>query len=206
MSMYLAWGKFFKRHGRIAAGIVAVILVICGYMSFGQRFADESTVLELRQLYVNELKRYEGTRYVWGGENFLGMDCSGLPRKALRNALLKSAFFNGNGKYLRHAVKNWWMDASAAALASGYQHYLTSLEIEGTVVEAPEKLLSPGDLAITTDGRHVMVFLEKDTWISADPMQGKVVIERPSISHNPWFDARVKFYSWSVLIPYNDSW
>ena len=204
MSMYLAWGKFFKRHGRIAAGIVAVILVICGYMSFGQHLADESTVLELRQLYFNELRRYEGTRYVWGGENMLGMDCSGLPRKALRNALLKSAFFNGNGKYLRHAVKNWWMDASAAALASGYQHYLTSLEIEGTVAEAPEETLSPGVLAITTDGRHVMVFLEKDTWISADPMQGKVVIERPSISHNPWFDARVKFYSWSVLIPYHD--
>ena len=204
MSMYLAWGKFFKKHGRIAAGIVAVILVICGYMSFGQRLADESTVLELRQLYVNELRRYEGTRYVWGGENLLGIDCSGLPRKTLRNALLKSAFLNGNGKYLCYAVKNWWFDASADALANGYKHYLTSLEMEGTVVKAPEETLSPGDLAITTDGRHVMVFLEKDTWISADPMRGKVVIEQPSISHNPWFDAKVKFYSWSVLIPYND--
>ncbi len=195
-----------KRHRGIAAGFAAFILVICGYMSLGQQLADESTVLELRQIYVHELRRYEGTRYVWGGENLLGMDCSGLPRKALRNALLKSAFLNGNGRYLRHAVKNWWMDASASALANGYRHYLTPLEREGTVAEAPEDTLSPGDLAITDDGVHVMVFLEKDTWISADPNQGKVVVEKPSISHNPWFDSKVKFYAWSVLLPYNDCW
>ena len=203
-SICLASWKFFKRHKGVSAGIVAIILSICGYMSLGQRLADESTVLELRQLYINELKRYEGTRYVWGGENLLGMDCSGLPRKALRNALLKSAFLNGNGKYLRYVVKNWWLDASATALANGYRHYLTPLEMEGTVTNAPEDLLSSGDMAITVDGRHVMVFLEKDTWISADPSQGKVVIEKPSISHNPWFDVNVKFYSWSILIPYND--
>ena len=205
-SLCLILRRFLNRHKGIAAGITTVILVICGCLFFGRRLADESTVLELRQLYVNELRCYEGTRYVWGGENWLGMDCSGLPRKALRNALLKSAFLNGNGKYLRYAVKNWWLDASATALANGYRHYLTPLEREGTVTNAPEDLLSSGDMAITVDGRHVMVFLEKDTWISADPSQGKVVIEKPSISHNPWFDVKVKFYSWSVLLPYNDSW
>ena len=78
------------------------------------------------------------------------------------------------------------------------------MDLSRSITNAPEETLSPGALAITVDGRHVMVFLEKDTWISADPSQGKVVIEKPSISHNPWFDANVKFYSWSVLIPYND--
>ena len=98
------------------------------------------------------------------------------------------------------------MDASASALASGYKDYLTPLEIKGTVADAPENKLSPGDLAITEDGTHVMVFLEKGTWISADPSQGKVVVEKPFVSRNPWFNAKVRFFVWSVLLPYNDNW
>ena len=90
-----------------------IILVFFAYMSIGSLFEDEATTLELRKNYIQELKHYEGVRYVWGGENMLGMDCSGLPRKALRNALLKTAFTNGNGKYLRYAIKTWWLDASA---------------------------------------------------------------------------------------------
>ena len=81
---------------------------------------------------------------------------------------------------------------------------LERMDLSRSIANAPENTLSPGALAITVDGRHVMVFLEKDTWISADPSQGKVVIEKPSISRNLWFDANVKFYSWSVLILYND--
>ena len=200
----IIWVKSYKKHKRITIFIMIIILVFFAYMSIGSLFEDEATTLELRKNYIQELKHYEGVRYVWGGENMLGMDCSGLPRKALRNALLKTAFTNGNGKYLRYAIKTWWLDASAEALANGYQHYVTTDGTEGTVSNASEHHLSPGDLAITEDGRHVMVFLEEDTWISADPLQGKVIIEKPSISHNTWFEAKVKFYTWCVLIPYHN--
>jgi cell wall-associated NlpC family hydrolase len=152
---------------------------------------------------VNELRRYEGTRYIWGGENILGIDCSGLPRKALRNALLKGAFIYGERRCLRLALQNWWLDASAAALANGYQNYVTWLEKEGTVSDICANALSPGDLAITEDGVHVMVFLGEDRWISADPIQGKVIIES-SAANNPWFKEKVKFYTWTVLLPYNN--
>ena len=121
----------------------------------------------------------------------------------MRNALLKSAFLNGNGKYLRYAVKNWWFDASADALSRGYRHYVTPLGLEGTVSNAPEDALQPGCLAITEDGVHVMVFLDKDLWISADPSQGKVVVEKPFVSRNPWFNAKVRFFVWSVLLPHD---
>src|SRR5882672_11079140 len=40
----------------------------------------------LRQDYVRALRRFEGTRYIWGGENRLGIDCSGLMRTALINS------------------------------------------------------------------------------------------------------------------------
>lgn len=200
VSSCIAWYELFKRHKKTAEGIAiclaGAVFAFWIYMSLGKHSPDE-----LRRIYVNELRSFDGTRYIWGGENLLGIDCSGLPRKALRNALLKSAILNGNGRYLCHAVKNWWDDASASALANGYKHYLTRLEVSGTVADAPERKLSPGDLAITEDGVHVMVFLERDTWISADPSQGRVLIEKPSVSRNPWFDVKVRFFVWSELLP-----
>ena len=205
-ALCLAWRRLYKAHARIAIAIaalfVATILAFCAYLSLNGGI-DDTTAYGLRTIYVNELRRYEGTRYVWGGENRLGIDCSGLPRKALRNALLKGAFVYGERRCLKLALQNWWLDASAAALASGYQNYVTWLEKKGTVSDIGANELYPGDLAITEDGVHVMVFLGEDRWISADPIQGKVIIES-SASNNPWFKEKVKFYSWTVLLPYND--
>ena len=202
----LAWRKLYNAHARvanaIAAFLVATILAFCAYLSSNGGI-DDTTAYGLRTIYVNELRRYEGTRYIWGGENILGIDCSGLPRKALRNALLKGAFIYGEKRCLRLAFQNWWLDASAAALANGYQNYVTWLEKEGTVSDIRANALSPGDLAITKDGVHVMVFLGEDRWISADPIQGKVIIES-SAANNPWFEEKVKFYTWTVLLPYNN--
>ena len=47
-----------------------------------------------------------------------------------------------------------------------------------------------------------MVYLGEDRWISADLIQGKVIIES-STANNPWFKEKVKFYTWTVLLPYN---
>lgn len=45
--------------------------------------------------------------------------------------------------------------------------------------------LTPGDLAITTNGRHVMVYLENGKWIQADPDPFKVTIGNPNTDPNP---------------------
>lgn len=149
--------------------------------------------------YLSSLKSYEETPYLWGGENRLGIDCSGLPRKAMRTALLRTAWNTGSVSLYFAALENWWFDASAKALMEGYRNYLVPLDLSGTVETAPESELRDGDLAITDDGVHVLVFLGRGEWISADPGQGKVVIEHSSGSKNPWFQRPVHFYRWTSL-------
>jgi hypothetical protein vspiD_24475 len=116
-----------------------------------------------------------------------------------RNALWTTGLKEMNHNFLLLVLKNWWFDASAKVLAEGYRDYVRPLNLAGTVATAPEKALKPGDLAITDDGVHVMVYLAPDEWISADPGQGKVVIEHPSESKNPWFVRPVHFYRWSIF-------
>lgn len=203
-----AWGVFieilsgaywlWQKKSKWSFVLIPVLIVLLAWM-FVPALHYTPLFAKLQDSYVAELRSYDGTRYLWGGENRFGIDCSGLPRKALRNALLKTGLKEMNRDFLFLALKNWWFDTSAKALAQGYRDYCFPLNLAGTVASAPEKALKPGDLAITDDGVHVMVYLAPDEWISADPGQGKVVIEHPSKSKNPWFVRPVHFFRFTLL-------
>ncbi|NJN63513.1 MAG: C40 family peptidase [Acidobacteria bacterium] len=68
---------------------------------------------EVRQAYVQRMRDFVGTPYRWGGESGRGIDCSGLPRRAWRDALLAYGLQHGNGRALRMYIAQWWFDASA---------------------------------------------------------------------------------------------
>lgn len=203
-----AWGVFieilsgaywlWQKKSKWSFVLIPVLIVLLAWM-FVPALHYTPLFAKLQDSYVAELRSYDGTRYLWGGESRFGIDCSELPRKALRNALLKTGLKEMNRDFLFLALKNWWFDASAKALAQGYRDYCFPLNLAGTVASAPEKSLKPGDLAITDDGMHVMVYLAPDEWISADPGQGKVVIEHPSKSKNPWFTRPVHFFRFTLL-------
>ena len=46
-------------------------------------------VQSLRSKYILAVQGYEGTPYVWGGENRMGIGCSGLVREGLIQANLQ---------------------------------------------------------------------------------------------------------------------
>ena len=140
----------------------------------------------------------EGVRYVWGGESGRGIDCSGLPRLALRRALLAQAA-GGNRRALASWAEQWWFDASAMAMRDGYRGFTVPTGSGGVVRDLDSTKLDPGDLAVTSDGNHVIVHLGGGDWIQADPGPGRVIISRPDEDDNVWFDSWVIVQRWSLL-------
>ena len=149
--------------------------------------------------YKSALARYEQTPYVWGGETRNGIDCSGLPRAALRNALVQEGVRTLNGGLVRAAALHWWFDASARALADGYRDYMLPLSIEGRIRDLDYSELLPGDVAITESGVHCLVYFENNLWIQADPEKGKVAFSDGRVSGNAWLNAPVRVYRWREL-------
>lgn len=154
---------------------------------------------ELRRDYVRRLSEFEGTKYHWGGESSRGIDCSGLPRRAFRDALLAYGFKHLNGRALRGYLEQWWFDASAKALGEGYRDYTTPIGTEGTIQGMDYDGLVPGDLAVTTCGVHILAYAGDGKWIQADPGIGAVATLSGRTADNVWFHTSVTTHRWQVF-------
>jgi len=189
--LLLAWGRKTLRFVCLAIPVLSAI----PFLLPGRPIQAN----ELRAEYVKGMKQLVGTKYVWGGESSLGIDCSGLPRKALRDALLSYGFRHLNGGALRMFAQHWWYDASANALAQGYRNYTMPLEPHGTIQQMDYSGLLPGDLAVTARGVHILAYIGDDQWIQADPGIGVVAILSGHNDKNRWFEVQVTTYCWSVM-------
>ncbi len=186
---------FWKRKAiRIAISVVPVLLLL-PFLLPGR----EINRTELREDFLKRMISYEGTEYHWGGESRRGIDCSGLPRKAMREALLSNGIRHLNGASTRLFLKHWWNDASAKALAEGHLDFMIPTGESGTIATMDYSKLQPGDLVVTEDRRHILAFLGGEKWIQADPGAGKVIIENGRTSGNGWFGVPVTSHRWTVL-------
>lgn len=152
----------------------------------------------LKQDYLSGMRGFKGSTYVWGGESARGIDCSGLPRRALRDALARQAF-TGNGKAARLWLEQWWFDTSARAMQESYRGFTKTTGVSGRMSDLDLSRVQPGDLAVTGDGRHVMIYLEKGEWIQADPGPGQVIVATPGRDDNAWFNSYVSLHRWTAL-------
>jgi hypothetical protein len=189
--LFLFWRRKILRIALLAVPVLCAVPFFLPGKPISQR--------ELSTRYVSALGRMEGVPYLWGGEGRRGVDCSGLPRRALRDALLEIAIETGNATALREWAEQWWYDTSARALGNNYRGFTRPLGVAGKLRDLDFSRLSVGDLAVTGDGRHVMVYFDTGTWIQADPGPWKVAIGNPKTDKNPWFDCYVTLHRWMLL-------
>jgi NlpC/P60 family protein len=152
-----------------------------------------------RKRYVAALRRYEGTRYVWGGENRFGIDCSGLVRRGLIDANLREGVLTVNPRPVRAAGDLWWHDCSAKALKDGYRNWTRLLFTAPAINDIAPGRLAPGDIAVTSNGVHVLVYLGEDQWMQADPGPGNVVRQSVPVETGRWFETPVHVLRWRQL-------
>jgi hypothetical protein len=155
----------------------------------------------LRREYVVGLQRYQDVVYVWGGEGFLGIDCSGLIRRGLINSLFCRGVRTMDAGLVRRAVSLCWNDTSASGLGRQHDSLTVHLFEAPSLNKTDHSQLLPGDLAVTSNGVHIMAYLGNNGWIEADPNIGRVIrIAAPS-PDNRWFQTPVSIMRWSVLEP-----
>ena len=154
----------------------------------------------LRNAYISQLNKYEGTNYIWGGENKIGIDCSGLVRQGLIQANFNRGILTLNPALVRQAFSLWWYDSSALALRDGYRNYTSNLFASDKINLISELKIQPGDLAVTQDGVHILAYTGKQTWIEADPIYKKVIkVKVPNVEIS-WFNTPVYILRWQQFI------
>jgi hypothetical protein len=190
-SLYLWWERVIFRIGILAVGAFFGLFLILP----GRPINTES----LRAEYIDSLKIYEGTAYVWGGENRLGIDCSGLVREGLIQANLQQGFTTFNSTLVRQGLLMWWFDLSAMALRDGANGWTYKLFRSESINAIDSTKLLPGDLATTIDGQHILAYIGKDRWIEADPGYHKTIIVTVPEPNNFWFQTPVHILRWRQL-------
>src|SRR5438874_1469392 len=184
------------RNRRVRWGFLGILLL--AGLAIALLPGESVDQARLRTQYVDALRRYEGHRYVWGGENGRGVDCSGIVRAAWIDSQLRLGSKTGNPRLIRSAMSAWWFDASAKELSLGFGGRTRKLHTAKSIRANRDEQLSPGDFAIIARGVHALAYLGDHSWIEADPGIGKVIII-PTNDKNPWLDSSAVFVRWRAL-------
>jgi hypothetical protein len=199
-SLVAVWlgGAYLLRRRRHLAGVLFALGALPTLFLFiPGRPADQEA---LRTEYLRSLRRFERVPYVWGGETHVGIDCSGLCRAALIDALALTGLRTANPAPLREAASLWWNDCSARALSEEYQGRTEVVGSADSLNAADYTMLRPGDLAVTAGGSHILAFLGDRTWIQADPGAWHVrTVQAPS--NEGYFTMDATLVRWTALSP-----
>ncbi|MEO8351390.1 MAG: NlpC/P60 family protein, partial [Chthoniobacteraceae bacterium] len=164
----LVWNRRWLRFALLALTALCAVFL-------GMPTRNAIRTEELRSDYIAGLRRYEGVRYFWGGESSRGIDCSGLVRRGLIDALARRGLRTGEAGLVRRAIELWWDDCTARALGKKHHGLTVQLLDTPSINTLDHSRILPGDLAVTDNGVHIMAYLGDRRWIEADPDAHRVI-------------------------------
>jgi len=189
--------KPFVTHPWLRYAVTAIVLLLAGWFIFGGRPVNRE---HLRQAYLARLRSFTGAHYLWGGEGHVAIDCSGLARTALWEAMLTTGIAEHNPRLLGPQCWSfWWHDVGSHALEDGTHGYTRVIGHAIRLGGYHNAELRPGDVAIASHV-HVLIYLGDDRWIEANPEDGKVVIN-PATENSTrgYFNVPVTLVRWRML-------
>ncbi len=163
LGAFVLWGAclfVWWRRRWVRATLLALLGVVVLVVALPGRQPDAEG---LRVDYRRSLSLYGHTRYVWGGETPLGSDCSGLVHEGLVLGQLLNGVWTLNGTPIRNALSLWWHDCSAEALRDGYRGLTHPVAEFDSINDIDSNSPAVGDLAVTTDSAHVLVYVGDQT-------------------------------------------
>jgi len=184
--------------GSMRTLFITVVVLLMSVVAF--LLSSDYDRSRLSASYIEQLQRFRGSTYIWGGERKSGIDCSGLARVALFRAAFKESLLSFNGRLFTKACLFWWRDLTAKDMGAGtygYSHRITEVMQLAGMDNAP---LKRGDLAVTKDGVHVFIYCGDGYWIEANPSDRGVVYQK-AVANSPrsWFRKPVVIVRWWVL-------
>jgi cell wall-associated NlpC family hydrolase len=194
----LAWAGLMAlafRHRALRIALIVVTALSALVLVINNSRTPDSDAL--RRRFVERLRDYDGVRYIYGGENHRGVDCSGLVRAAMVRALVDHGFASLDSGMLRSAFTLWWHDTNAIQLGKGAGGLTLPIRDGSPMPMRAAQNLRPGDLAVTTSGSHVLAYLGDQRWIEADPDVARVQIVDLRTSHIA--DQEVSLVTWRWL-------
>jgi hypothetical protein len=187
--LYLFWRNNYLRLCFLLIGIIILLVIIIpGHNDNSKQLQNE---------YVHSLLEYENVRYVWGGENKIGIDCSGLVREGFIDANLKLGAKTLNPKLLRRAFFIWWYDCSADALGDSYRKMTILILKAQSMDELDYNNIELGDMIVAEKGFHIFAYIGDNTWIEANPDKGKTVKVSATEKAKAWKGIPIKLIRWS---------